>query len=141
MKSNRKYHYDEQEGVYVFDDEISINWLLSQILNKKDCHITKVSIEEIETFLSTISNSDLRMPDGQHCIFWLKEKIKEKMLMSDTKSGETWHDISLKYRFILEKIDLILIKIENITEKMEVKKENAISNRTENNIEAHFEPL
>ena len=114
---------------------------MSQILNKKDCQITKVSNDELETFLSIISNSDLRMPSGEHCIFWLKEKIKEKILMSDAKSGEVWHEITSKYRFILERIDLILIKIENITEKMEVKKEEVINNKTVNNIQAFFEPL
>jgi hypothetical protein len=68
---DRKYHYDEYEGVYVFEDELSINWLLSQVLNQPNLQITKISDKDLKEFLDTLSKSDLRMPNGQYCLFWL----------------------------------------------------------------------
>lgn len=138
MRSDRKYHYDEQQGVYVFEDEITVNWLLSQVLNKPNLQITKITNEELQSFLSLLSKSDLRLPDGQHSLFWLKDQLKQKLLMSDSKLGETWHKTTTRYRFIIQQIDHILVASKNIKkdeiEQKQVKKD-------ENNIEAHFEPI
>jgi len=143
MKQDRKFHYDEQEGVFVFEDEISVNWLLAQVLNSPNLQITKVSIEELNTFISLLSNSDLRMPIGQHSLFWLKDQIKEKMLMTSSKLGESWHQLESKYRFIIERIDLVLADTKDLHEKMEIKEEILLKKpiRQPNNMESHFEPI
>jgi hypothetical protein len=140
MKQNRKHHYDEQEGVFVFDDEISINWLVSQVLNQPNLQITKLSNEELQSFLSLLSKSDLRMPNGQHSLYWLREQIKEKMLLSSSKLGESWNNTTTRFRFVIEQIDhLIVSKL--IVEKEEQKENKRIINREPNNLEAHFEPI
>lgn len=122
----------------MFDDEISVNWLVSQVLNVKNAQITKISNEELQSFLGLISKSDLRMPNGQHGLFWLREQIKEKMQMSDSKLGETWHQTTTRYRFVLEQIDHVLIST-NHKEKVDIDKR--IIKRDPNNMEIHFEPI
>lgn len=141
-RNNRKYHYDEQEGIFVFEDEISINWLVSQVLDCPDQQITKISNEQLQTFLSLLSKSDLRMPDGQHSLFWLRQQIKEKMEMAETKTTEAWHNIVTRYRYIIECIDQVLITTENLHEKMEIKVEQKKkSSLGPNNMKAYFELL
>jgi hypothetical protein len=141
MKQNRKYHYDEQEGVFVFDDEISINWLVSQVLNQPNLQITKLSNEELQSFLSLLSKSDLRMPNGQHSLYWLREQIKEKMQLSSSKLGESWNNTTTRFRFVIEQIDHLIIVSKHIVEKEEPKENQRIINREPNNLEAHFEPI
>jgi len=143
MAKNREYHYDEQQGIFVFEDEISVNWLVSQVLQKPGLQITKISNEELQTFLNLLDKSDLRMPDGKHSLFWLRDQLKEKSEMSSAKLGETWHQVTGRFRFIIEQIDMILISTENIKDKMEIRKEEIklIQNRTPNNMQIKFEPL
>ena len=143
MKQDRKYHYDEHNGVFVFEDEISINWLLSQVLNQKNLQITKVSNEQLHNFLESLSNSDLRMPNGQYCLFWLKEQIKEKMQLADAKLGQAWHDNVIRYRYILELIDVKLSQTKDLHDKMDIRIEQPKLNinRELNNMQAYFEPL
>ncbi|MDD5650307.1 MAG: hypothetical protein PHF86_07825 [Candidatus Nanoarchaeia archaeon] len=142
MKSDKKYHYDEQEGVFVFEDEISINWLLSQVLNKPELQITKVSNTEIQDFLALLSTSDLRMPSGQHSLFWLKQQLKEKSEMAEGQKGETWHQLVIRYRYILECLDQVLATMSDIHAKMDIKIEQPkFANREPNNMQAYFEPL
>jgi len=141
MKLNRKYHYDEHDGVFVFEDEISINWLLSQVLNA-DLQITKISNEQLQTFLGLLGKSNLRMPNGQYSLFWLREQIKEKLEMSDAKLGEVWHQITTRYRYVLECIDFALCGVKDIHEKMDNKIEpQKIMSREPNNMQAYFEPI
>jgi hypothetical protein len=139
MKRNRKFHYDEQEGVFIFDDEISINWLLSQVLQIPGLQITKVSIDDIRKFLDKLANSDLRMPNGQHALYWLKQQVKEKMQLSEPKLGLAWHEITLKYRFIIEQVDQFLVG--KTYKEFEEPEKTVLIKREPNNIEAHFEPL
>jgi hypothetical protein len=142
MKSDKKFHYDEQQGIFVFEDEISANWLLSQVLNKPDSQISKVSNSEIQEFLGLLSSSDLRMPNGQHSLFWLKQQLKEKIEMAEGQKGETWHQIVIRYRYILECIDQILSTTSDIHSKMDIKiEQQKNSNREPNNMQAFFEPL
>jgi hypothetical protein len=136
--------YDEEKGVYVKDSDISINWLISEILGKQNLQVSKVSNEEIHTFLSILDKTDLRMPDGKHSLFWLRDNLKEKIQMADAKTGEAWYKISERYRFIVEQIDIILCSCKNIKERMEIKRpeENRVSNLgTPNEMSASFNPL
>ena len=140
--NNFKYRYDEQEGIFIRDGEISVNWLLSEVLEQKDLQITKISNEDIQRFLYLLDKSDLRMPDGKHGLFWLKEHLNEKMQMAEGNRGEVWAKIAERYRFILEQIDLTLVKSGNIKEKMEIRKEEKKEiYREPSNMEARFEPL
>jgi len=142
MAKNREYHYDEQQGIFVFEDEISVNWLVSQVLQKPGLQITKISNEELQTFLNLLDKSDLRMPDGKHSLFWLRDQLKEKSEMSGAKLGETWHQVTGRFRFIIEQIDIVLISTENIKDKMEIRKEEVkqTTNKTPNNMQIKFEP-
>jgi len=141
MKSNRKYHYDEQNGIFVLEDEISVNWLLSQILNCKGLQISKISNEQLQIFLNTLSNSDLMMPNGQHSLFWLRQQIKEKIELAESKLGEAWHKTVIRYRYIISCIDVLLsskkIKYVALNNTNQLVKNN---NKDINNMQAYFEP-
>jgi len=127
-------------GVFIRENEISVNWLLTQVLTSNEkLQITKISNDDVERFLYLLDNSDLRMPNGQHSLIWLKDKLKEKQSMAESKSGETWFKVTERYRFLLEQIDMTLIKSGNIKEKMEIKvEEEIIFNRTPNKMSAKF---
>ena len=113
-----QYRYDEQQGTFIRESDISINWLLNQVLGTEGLKITKVSNDEIYTFLGVLDKTNLRMISGQHSLFWLKNNIEEKRMMADAKTGEVWHNIADRYRFIIEQIDLILVNCNDIKEKM-----------------------
>ena len=143
MKRSKKikYHYDADLGVFVNENEISVNWFLSQVLKKENLQITKVSDEEIQTFLLLLEQSNFRMPDGQHSLYWLKNKIRIREEGAKSKTGESFYDLYERYKFIREQIDFILVGSNiqeiNIEEAPKLKK----INRTPNNMNAYFEPL
>jgi hypothetical protein len=140
---NFKFRFDEQTGIFIRESEISVNWLLNQVLCTENLQITKISNEEIRHFLYILSQSDLRLPNGQYCLVWLKEQLKEKMLMSGSKDTEAWEKVTERYRYILEQIDLSLITVKDLEQKLktvDVKDEYKIK-RDPNNLEAFFEPL
>ena len=136
---NRKYSYDEQEGIFVLESEISINWLVSQVLQQPNSQITKITDEQLFKLLNLLGTSDLRMPDGRHGLFWLRDQIKEKMQLSEAKPGQAWYDISQRYRYILEKIDHCVVE-NKLKDEIVKQEEQKIVNREPNNITASFEP-
>jgi len=133
-----KYRYDEQDGVFIRDTEISVNWVVSQILGKK-CQITKIDNNDLQKFLLMLSESDMRMPDGKYVLFWLKDKLKEKKDLVEGKRSEAAFNTTERYKFILEQIDFFLIGIKNLKEKMEIKIEKK-KKKQPNRMKAHFEP-
>jgi len=144
MSNKIKYHYDQQNGIFVKENEISINWLVSNILNKKDAQITKLTNDEIIGFLQILDTSELRMPNGQHALFWLRTKLKDYYNITTSKDGEVWVPIADRYRWILEQIDIVLVNTTNLEEKMkesEITKSEDVYNikRTPNNMKCVFE--
>lgn len=140
---NLKYYYDQEKGIFVKEDQISINWLLSEVLQKPNLQITKISNNDLNIFVNLLVESDIRMPDGKHVVFWLKEQLTEKYNMAAGQRGETWAKISDRYRFIREQIDMSLIGRKNIKEMMEIKKneEKIVEGLEENKMKCYFEPL
>lgn len=142
--NSKSIKYDEEKGLFVNEREISVNWLLSEVLRKKDLQITKISNEELQTFLSLLDKSNLRMPDGRHSLFWLRDELRKKSKLSEGNTSEAWDLVVNRYQFIVERIDMILAQATDIKEKMEIVK-NDINvkkiNYTENEMNAHFEPL
>ena len=137
-----KYHYDADLGIYVKESEISVNWLLSQVLKKENLQISKVSDEEIQSFLLLLEQSNLRMPDGRHSLYWLKDKISERERGAKSKTGESFYILYERYKFIREQIDLILVGSNILDEKDEkLKPDLERIKRTPNNMKAYFEPL
>jgi hypothetical protein len=136
-----KFHFDVDQGVYVKDSEISVNWLLSEVLKQENLQITKVSTQELDAFLLLLKNSNLRMPNGQHSLFWLMKKVEEYEAMAKSKLGENWLDTAERFKFIRHQISVILsgTNIEEYDTEMKPGLEKI--NRTPNNLEARFEPL
>ena len=134
-----KYHYDEENGIFIKDDEISVNWLVSQILGKKDLQITKVSNEDLLKFLHILNDSDLRMIDGQHSLIWLKGQLKEKQQMAAAKEGEVQYDLAEKFKYIIFNIDKIIVSCNDKTRFDKHEPEKIKINRTPNNMEIKFE--
>lgn len=91
------------------EQEINTNWLLNQILGTKDQQITKVSYDDIQRFLHILSISNLMMPDGSDSLTWLKKRLKKRFEDSLGQRGSNWEEVSKKYRYILEQIDLTLV--------------------------------
>ena len=137
MSQNQKYKFDEENGIFVRDSEISVNWLLSQILGR-NAQISKVSNADIMLFVTVLAESKLVMPDGRIALYWLREKMQGHYDESKNKLSRVWEDISDQYRFLLEQIDMILAKNNIKDEKIEVEKNIFNINRTPNNLEARF---
>jgi hypothetical protein len=89
--------------------DITTNWLLNQILGTKDLQITKIPLELILKFLYILDKSNLEMQDGTNSLLWLKQRISKRYGQSQSQRGQTWEDISRRYQFILEQIDLLLV--------------------------------
>ena len=141
--NSKNIKYDEEKGLFVNESELSVNWLLSEVLRKKDLQITKISNEELQTFLSLLDQSNLRMPDGRHSLFWLRDELRAKSKISGGNKSEAWDMIVSRYQFIIERIDMTLANAPDIQEKMKIIKNEAVKkiNYTENKMDAHFEPL
>lgn len=90
-------------------NEINTNWLLNKILGTKDKQITKISQDEIISFLNILYSSKLQMYDGTNSLEWLKNRIKKRYEQSQSQRGEFWEKISRQYQYILEQIDMVLI--------------------------------
>lgn len=139
---NFKYKYDEQEGIFIRETEISVTWLLRQVLNDDHLQITKIDNNQLQIFLKILNESDLRMPNGQHAILWVKENLNEKYNMTKNKLGEKWEYTSNRYKFIVGQIDLLLINSKDYDQKLKIKVETEEKKeKTPNNIKAYFEPL
>jgi hypothetical protein len=137
-----KIRFDETQGIFIRESEISLNWILSEVLGKPDLQITKVSNEEVISFLSLLDKSNLRLPDGQHALLWVKEQVRQKRAMADAQNSETWLKIAERYRYINEQIDMILVTSKDIKEKMQkIKPEQKEVKRDSNEMIASFKPL
>jgi len=134
---NVKYHYDQDNGIFIKDDEISVNWLASQVLNKKDVQITKLSNEELLNFIHILNTSELRMPDGEHSLIWLKRQLTEKAAMASAKEGKVQYDLAETFKYIIYQIDMLVVSDKQKFEKQEAQQIKI--NRTPNNMEIKFE--
>lgn len=140
---NYKFRYDQQQGIFVKESQITANWLLSQVLQKSGLQITKVSNEELKVFLHLLDESDIRLPNGQHALIWLKDHLKERYDMATGQQGEAWAKTADRYRYIRAQIDMILVTTKNLKEKMEIVKpeeKEPDEGLTTNNMECRFEP-
>ncbi|MDO8640063.1 MAG: hypothetical protein Q7R33_00800 [Nitrosarchaeum sp.] len=90
------------------ESEINTNWLLNKLLGTKNLQITKISHEDVLKFLVILDQTRLEMPDGTDSLVWLKKRIGKRYEQSLTQRGQSWEDISSRYQFILQQIDLIL---------------------------------
>ena len=117
MKKKEKLHVAADCTLPIFSDDIKVvfneqdintNWLLNQILNTKNQQITKISNEELMRFLGVLRMSNLKMPDGSDSLVWLKKRLKKRFDESQSQRGSTWEEVSGRYKFIVEQIDLLL---------------------------------
>lgn len=90
------------------ENEINTNWLLNKMLGSKNKQITKISDEELNTFLSILQKSNLEMPDGTSSLKWLKGRISKRFDHSEIQRGHVWEQISRRYQYILQRIDILL---------------------------------
>ena len=138
-----KFYYDQEEGVFVKNRELSLNWMASEILKIPGAQITKITNEEVEKFINILFVSDMRMPNGQHSLIWMKERLGDRHAMAKEQKTEAWENTANRYGYILYKLDMVLAGIEDKEELMKIKKpeEEIKLNRTPNNMVARFEPL
>lgn len=136
-----KYHYDQENDSFVKEGQISVNWLLSQVLQIPDIQISKISNEDLQKFLHLLDQSNLRMPDGKHSLIWLKEDLRQKLEMAKGQLGQSWANITERYRFILQQIDFILALAPDIEEKNKtiLKEKKKDLSLTPNNMKCIFD--
>ena len=91
------------------ESEINTNWLLNQVLGTKGLQITKIPLDDVLKFLYILNESKLEMQDGTDSLLWLKQRISKRYSQSQSQRGQTWEDVSRRYQFILEQIDLLLV--------------------------------
>jgi hypothetical protein len=89
-------------------NEINTNLLLNKVLGTRNLQITQIDDLQLSNFLTILNESKLMMPDGTDSLMWLKKRISKRFDQSLTQRGQTWEDISRRYRFILEQIDVML---------------------------------
>ena len=100
------------------DNEINTNWLLNKMLGSKNKQITKISDEELNVFLTILHKSNLEMPDGTNSLEWLKGRISKRFDQSEMQRGHAWEEISRRYQYILQRIDILLaIRVSNDQKK------------------------
>jgi len=99
---------DDIKVVYS-ENEIDTNWLLNKILCTKNKQITKISDDELTVFLGILVKSKLEMPDGTSALKWLKERIEKRYDQSMLQRGLAWEEISRRYQYILQQIDILLV--------------------------------
>jgi hypothetical protein len=88
--------------------EINTNWLLNKILGTKGLQITQIDDDQVLNFLGILYASKLKMPDDTDSLEWLKKRISKRYDQSLSQRGMTWEQISRRYQFILEQIDILL---------------------------------
>ena len=133
-----KYHYDQENGIFVKDDDISVNWLVSQVLNIPNCQITKLSTDDINKFINLLDQTNLIMPNGEHCFVWLKRELREKAEMAGSKSGVAQYELSEKFKYIIHQIDMIMIKSNKKRFEAQETQKSININRTPNNMQISF---
>jgi len=89
--------------------EINTNWLLNKILGTKGLQITQIDDNQTLKFLGILCASNLKMPDGTDSLEWLKKRISKRYDQSLSQRGMTWEQISRRYQFIREQIDILLV--------------------------------
>lgn len=99
---------DDVKVVYS-ETEIDTNWLLNKILGSKNKQITKISDDELMAFLQILAKSNLEMPDGTSALKWLKERIEKRYDQSKVQRGLAWEEISRRYQYIIQQIDILLV--------------------------------
>lgn len=97
------------------ESEINTNWLLNQILGTKGQQISKISSDDLQRFLHILSVSNLVMPDGSDSLVWLKKRLKKRFDDSLGQRGSSWEEISKRYRYIIEQIDILLTTKSSVT--------------------------
>lgn len=107
---------DDIKVVYS-ENEINTNWLLNKILGTKNKQITKVNDEELNTFLTILEKSNLEMPDGTCSLKWLKERISNRLGQAEGQRGYAWEEISRRYNYIIQRIDILLAIRDSSTKK------------------------
>lgn len=90
------------------ESEINTNWLLNKVFGTKGLQITKVSDNDVLKFLSILNESRLAMQDGTDSLWWLKKRLEKRYRDSIPQRGLTWENVSRRYQFIIQQIDLIL---------------------------------
>lgn len=91
------------------DSEINTNWLLNKVFGTKGLQITKISENDVLKFLVILNSSRLKMQDGTDSLWWLKRRLEKRYTDSITQRGMTWENISRRYQFIIQQIDIMLV--------------------------------
>ena len=91
----------------VKEHQLSINWLLNQILGsgKTDYQITKINDEQLNTFLLFLFENPFSMPDGTTVLRWIRNKLSLHHDQALNRASQEWENTRIRYRFIIQKID------------------------------------
>jgi len=98
--------------MFVKDVRIDVNWLLNQILGagKTKYQITKITDDQLFQFLTCLKDNPFTMHNDQNALSWIRERLALRYDQAQNQMSEQWEHIRQRYRFIIQQIDLILVK-------------------------------
>jgi hypothetical protein len=116
----------------VKEHKISVNWLLNQILGggKTDYQITKIDNNMLHQFLAVLSENQFTMPDGSNVLRWIRNRLSLHHDQILNKMSQEFEQTRQRYRFIIQEIDIILVKTkpkEDVCEEKECSNELSVS--------------
>ena len=90
--------------------EISVNWLLNQVIgtSKTDYQITKIDNNQLLQFITFLKDNPLTMPDGSNALSWIRRQIALRFDQILNKMSKEHEQTRQRYRYILSELDLVL---------------------------------
>ena len=95
-------------------DEMTSNWLLNQILpeGKGELRITEIDDGMVLEFLSRLADGKLFMPNGEHSLVWLNERLSLRLKQAEGQRSEAWERVRARLRYVLAKLAVLLSRME-----------------------------
>lgn len=95
----------------VKESQISVNWLLNQVLGagKTNYQITKISDDQLNLFLKFLVDNPFPMPDGESVLQWLRDRIQLRYDQIQNKMSIEWEKTRQRYRYLLHQLALLAV--------------------------------
>ena len=93
--------------------QLSVNWILNQVLGsgKTQYQITKITDDQLDTFLLFLFENPFPMPDGTNVLRWMRNKLSIHHDQAINKASQEWETTRQRYRFIIQKIDQLTVQL------------------------------
>jgi len=107
--------FDGLEHIHDFasKDEITANWLLNQVFpeGRGGLRITEIDDEMVAEFLNRLVEGKLFMPNGEHSLVWLNERLSMRLGQAEGQRSEAWERVRVRLRYVLAKLAVLLSRM------------------------------